>query len=1082
LIIKKLTRTDAVDEPVANLESELDAFVAAFEGARARDVQTDLAAFLPKPGHTLYREILRELIRVDLEYGWTAGRPTSLEDYRTRFPELFENPEDLREIAFEEYRLRRQAGQDADPAEYQGRFGVATCDWPTQPPSRPGAEALSTPGLGSRSRRLLYPHNRYPSTPSKAARLGGAPVSMPDVGTEFLGFHLITELGRGAFGRVYLARQGELADRPVALKVARDLGGESRTLARLQHTNIVPIHSVHHAGPFHAVCMPFLGSTTLADVLRELRGHGGLPASGKVLVDTLQACQSATRPGGGSIAPLLARENNGAIAGALPPRGEPVAELSALGRLTYVEAVLWIGLRLASGLAHAHERGILHRDLKPANVLLADDGQPMLLDFNLSEDIKLRADAPPAFIGGTLPYMAPEHLLAIRQGAGTVDARGDLYALGVILYELLTGRYPFPTHTGPLESVLARMIEDRRQPPPKLRPYNPTVSPAVESIIRHCLEEEPGRRYQSARQLQEDLDRQLKNLPLRQAREVSLRERARKWVRRHPRLTSLTSAAVLATVLLAGLGILFVLRGERLSRLEAASSFAQFGEDMREARVLFLDAPTASKARLGEIAGACRQALARYHVLDNPQWQDQPAVQRLPSESREQLRADAGELLFLLAALSRLNAETESDPTRRREQLDRAVELNRLAEGCYPDGEAPAVRYQRAILVPRLGQRNETEQTLEKDPVPSARVSRDLCMLACAYTVQGRFHKALPLWERASVEDPQNVWVWYGLGSCYDSLGRPAQAAACYSACLALSPGYHGWYFRRGLAHLKSQEHELACADFDQTICQRPSLVEGYLDRALARLGLDRCKEALQDLARANELGAMDARICFIRAEVRERIGDTVGAARDREEGKRREPADEAGWVARGVARIGEAPEAALADFDRALRINPRFLPALESKAHVLSERLGRIEEAVRVLDQAVAISPESAPARAARAVLLARLGRREAALQDAREALSVDDSPATRYQVAGAYALTSTQASGDRLRALDLLTSALRQGFGHDLIGADRDLKPLQGDAHFRQLLEAVQTLERGTPGIAVKKGQAKTAAQSFE
>ncbi len=321
-----------MDELVANLESELDAFVAAFEGARARDAQADLAAFLPKPGHTLYREVLRELIRVDLEYGWTGGRATSLEDYRTRFPELFDNPEDLREIAFEEYRLRRQAGQEVDPAEYQRRFGVATCNWPTQPPSRPRVEGLSTPGLGSRSRRLLHPDSRYLSMPDQAARLRGTPVSMPEVGTEFLGFHLIAELGRGAFGRVYLARQGELADRPVALKVARDLGGESRTLARLQHTNIVPIHSVHHAGPFHAVCMPFLGSTTLADVLRELRGHGGLPASGKVLVDTLQACQSATRPGSGAIAPLLG--------------GRTTAQLRALSRRGVSRSpryVPWVG-------------------------------------------------------------------------------------------------------------------------------------------------------------------------------------------------------------------------------------------------------------------------------------------------------------------------------------------------------------------------------------------------------------------------------------------------------------------------------------------------------------------------------------------------------------------------------------------------------------------------------------------------------------------------------------------------------------------------------------------------------------------
>ena len=96
---------------------------------------------------------------------------------------------------------------------------------------------------------------------------------------------------------------------------------------------------------------------------------------------------------------------------------------------------------LADGLANAHKRGIIHRDLKPANVLLADDGRPMLLDFNLA-DGALAGDEASLTVGGTLPYMAPEHLDAVRSGAA-VDARCDLFALGVILFELLTGRRPY---------------------------------------------------------------------------------------------------------------------------------------------------------------------------------------------------------------------------------------------------------------------------------------------------------------------------------------------------------------------------------------------------------------------------------------------------------------------------------------------------------------------------------------------------------------------------------------------------------------------------------------------------------------
>src|SRR5207249_12003510 len=99
------------------------------------------------------------------------------------------------------------------------------------------------------------------SDPQAAHRLAMALTVMPDVGTEFLGFRLVGELGRGALGRVYLAQQGELANRQVVLKVSPDVSGESQTLAQLQHTNVVPIYSVHRAEPLQAVCMPYFGAT-----------------------------------------------------------------------------------------------------------------------------------------------------------------------------------------------------------------------------------------------------------------------------------------------------------------------------------------------------------------------------------------------------------------------------------------------------------------------------------------------------------------------------------------------------------------------------------------------------------------------------------------------------------------------------------------------------------------------------------------------------------------------------------------------------------------------------------------------------
>src|SRR5262245_11832224 len=118
------------DDRMTSPGAELDDFVAAFETAQARDGPVDLAAFLPGPAHPLYREVLRELVRVDLEFGWSRGRARSLEEYRRTFPQLFKDPDDLRAITFEEYRLRRQAGEDPTPDEYRRRFGVDVGDWP----------------------------------------------------------------------------------------------------------------------------------------------------------------------------------------------------------------------------------------------------------------------------------------------------------------------------------------------------------------------------------------------------------------------------------------------------------------------------------------------------------------------------------------------------------------------------------------------------------------------------------------------------------------------------------------------------------------------------------------------------------------------------------------------------------------------------------------------------------------------------------------------------------------------------------------------------------------------------------------
>src|SRR5262245_34240818 len=192
----------------------------------------------------------------------------------------------------------------------------------------------------------------------------------PDAGQSHFGFHLLAELGRGAFGRVFLAKQELLAHRLVVLKVGSDLSDESRKLARLQHPHIVPVYSFHREGPLQAVCMPYLGPVTLAHLLERVTGEGVATRSGKAITRVFAECHRSRRPF--ADATLRTSGDRTGRTDQQPPAAEepPAAPTEAatgfvrLKNLSYVDAVLLIVSQLADGLGRAHEQGIIHCDLK----------------------------------------------------------------------------------------------------------------------------------------------------------------------------------------------------------------------------------------------------------------------------------------------------------------------------------------------------------------------------------------------------------------------------------------------------------------------------------------------------------------------------------------------------------------------------------------------------------------------------------------------------------------------------------------------------------------------------------------------
>jgi eukaryotic-like serine/threonine-protein kinase len=1058
--------------------------VESFEAALAEGGVAHLADFAPTPDHPEQMEILCELVRVDLEHGWERGRPRRLEEYRELFPSLFQDPRLVYEMAYEEYRLRLQAGEAPTPVEYLRRFEIEVRSWPSSTafPSGPKQRESVDPPFGAGrvpSAEAELPRTLDRADPYAAERLSEALAGMPRSGSNFLGFHLRQELGRGAFGRVFLASQGDLADRPVALKVAADIGGESRALARLQHTNIVPIYSVHRRGALQAVCMPYLGATTLADTLACLKSQATLPRSGDGLLSSIRSGEAASTPGQEATevgperqaeAPLREEGPGGSGPGEIPRVAALSREVERLRGLAYVPAVLWIASRVADGLAHAHDRGILHRDLKPANILFADDGEPVLLDFNLAVDTRTGVGAAVAMVGGTLPYMAPEHLIAFRDGESALDARSDVYALGVILFELLTGSHPFPIRSGAVDDVVQGMIADRFGPIPDAREANPMISPAAASIVRHCLEPDPARRYGSARELQEDLRRQIENLPLRHAPEPSLRERVEKWARRHPRLTSATSVGLLSLCLLIGVLAGFVVRQGRVRVLEAEDSFRRLSEDVGQVSAL-LGSRNADPRQIEEGTGLCREALGRFRVLENPTWPSSPPASLLPIAERGRLKRDVGEVLWYWARAVGWQVESSVDRSRRADLAKFALRLNSAAESTYDrDGPPKAWWLQRADLARLAGQEDEARRLRSRGETVQVGGPRGRLLLLSDGISRAPRGEVLSFIRESSETDPQNFSNWLKLGSLYVQTGKDShqnsyldEAEHCYGVAASLRPSFYLTYYYRGLLGLDRGDFSRARDDFDRVLALRPDLVAALINRALAKLGLKDFHGSIDDLSRALESRDAPTQALFLRARARSARGDTEGAARDRAEGLRRPPTDAVSWVVRGLAKLPNDPEGALSDFDSALTIQPDFDAALQNKASVLSENLGRNEEAVKALDIALEHHPGSAKALAGRGVLLARLGRRDAALRDARAVLALDSAPLTIYQVACIFALTSRTEPADCAEALRLVADAVRKdGSWLEIARKDPDLDPIRDRADFGDLLKALEVVVR--------------------
>ncbi|MFB7720658.1 serine/threonine-protein kinase [Nocardia sp. NPDC056100] len=453
--------SDAVGETRSLLTAVAARFAAAWEQAGR---PPELSEFLPQA--TQFRRLcLIELIKVDLEYRWIRyDFPKRLAEYRLEYDELRSGPLPP-DLAYEEFHALRRSGRGIDESGY------------------PTEAALTEVAWGERDYR-----STLIASPRARAALEGI-----EVGDRVDDFDLLVELGAGAFARVFLARQRSM-QRLVAVKVSQNHGTESETLAQLDHENIVRVFDqrLMDERELKLMYMQYLPGGTLSKVLSLVRTRPEAERDGGLL---LEAVDTAMRDKGG----LVPSES---------------ATRTAIAAHTWPETVAWLGSRLARALDYSADNGVLHRDIKPANVLLTADGIPKLADFNISFSLHVAGTSPLAYFGGSLAYMSPEQLAAchpqLPDTAEDLDGRSDIFALGVVLWELLTGHRPFDdeTRAGDSESSLERMLRLRQREidPQYLEQLPADCPPTLRRVLLKCLAPHRDDRWVNGAALAQQLD------------------------------------------------------------------------------------------------------------------------------------------------------------------------------------------------------------------------------------------------------------------------------------------------------------------------------------------------------------------------------------------------------------------------------------------------------------------------------------------------------------------------------------------------------------------------------------------------
>ncbi|MFG0317664.1 MAG: protein kinase, partial [Planctomycetota bacterium JB042] len=764
-------------------------------------------------------------------------------------------------------------------------------------------------------------------------------------------FRLVARIGGGGMGVVYEAEPEGLGRR-VALKVVRPgqvhvPGARERfrrevdVLARLRHPGIVPVYAGGRDGDVPYVAMELVRGATLQEALDEFPGRGD--ADSGVTATSRHRARLAGRDLRAAVRAVVARRDDPGA----PPVRRPTPSPSAARRVddavpplysgSWISACVRIARHVAAALEHAHGEGVLHRDVKPSNVMLTDDGRVLLLDFGLAAaegSVRLTGSGQTL---GSPAYMSPEQM---RGEHAAVDARADVYALGVTLYESLTLHQPF---AAPSVERTARLVLAAHPPAP--RALNPAVPRDVETVVLAALEPDAARRYAGAAAFGADLDALLELRPI-AVRRPGPWLRVRRFAQRRPALAT----AGLFGVLLAGAGPI----GGELNRLRSVdairaardqserdfqASLTAIGHVLRElASDELEDVPRMQRARLVAID----RALGLFAALER----DRPDEELLLFEGAA-LHGSRGDVLRDLGRPDEALVECEAALRLRRRLAERADDPARdvrVAEALGRVGGALAAMGRHAEALPPHAERIELLRSVGERSPERIEWRRDLALaltelgeaqleLGRTDEAEGALGEALELVAADPAERSDDADSASLEGRVCGDLALLARARGELDAALA-------WAGRAVDAHRAAEAGEPGRRRHAYDVAAaRGAWGQAFLDRG-------RFEEAEAEFAAA--LAALD-----------ELLRDFPDAVRYRALRSRQLEASGVGLAQRG--RLDEARalfEERVAELDRLCELAPERVDLRDESARALlnlataSVDLGRTEETLALLDR----------------------------------------------------------------------------------------------------------------------------------